>query len=153
MKSSSTKKLFAFIITAMLFSTIPQLAGAQKNKPCPQGYKEECYYYIDPWSARGTRICLCVPNGNGKNATYNSISDQSIATNFELEHPLIVSIKIYDATGRLIKTLANNAMQIDPHQIKWNAKDENENPVGSGVYLLKMQAGNYVETKKISVLK
>jgi hypothetical protein len=34
-----------------------------------------------------------------------------------------------------------------------DVKDEKGSAVGAGVYLLKMQAGNYTETKKISLVK
>jgi hypothetical protein len=40
-------------------------------------------------------------------------------------------------------------MSAGTHQLTWNARGEN---VVSGNYLLKLQAGAYVETKKISVL-
>lgn len=60
--------------------------------------------------ARGTWICTGVPNGNGKNVTYNATSHQSIAKSFKLEHRSIVCIKIYDETGRLVKTLADSRM-------------------------------------------
>jgi flagellar hook assembly protein FlgD len=53
--------------------------------------------------------------------------------------------------GRLIKVLADAQMQAGTHQLVWNAKDEKGNAVVAGIYLLKMQTGNYVETKKISV--
>ena len=110
MKPPPGKKLFAFIIAVMMFSTIPQLASAQKAKPCPQGYKEECHYYVCPLCARGTWICTCVPNANGKNVTYNAVSHQSIAKSFEVEHPSNVSVKTYDATGNLVRTLAGSRM-------------------------------------------
>ena len=48
----------------------------------------------------------------------------------------------------------NNAqMKRGNHQLTWNARIEKGNVVSAGIYLLKMQAGNYVETKKISVIK
>jgi flagellar hook assembly protein FlgD len=44
-------------------------------------------------------------------------------------------------------------MQAGSHQLTWNAKDEKGNAVVAGIYLLKMQVGNYRETKKIVVIK
>jgi len=52
-----------------------------------------------------------------------------------------------------VKTLADVQMQQGAHQLIWNARDEKGNAVNGGVYLLKMQAGNYTETKKIVVMK
>jgi len=53
----------------------------------------------------------------------------------------------------LIKILADAQMQTGTHQLVWNAKDKSGSAVGTGIYLLKMQAGNHVETKKVSVVK
>jgi hypothetical protein len=64
-----------------------------------------------------------------------------------------VSIRVFDVTGILIKVLANSEMQAGTHQLEWNAKDENGNAVSAGMYILKMQAGDYTETKKISVIR
>jgi hypothetical protein len=64
-----------------------------------------------------------------------------------------VSITIYDINGRLIKVLANEQMQPGNHQLIWNAKDEKGSPVVAGVYLLKLQTGNYTEVKKMSLVK
>jgi len=44
-------------------------------------------------------------------------------------------------------------MQVGTHQLVWNARDEKGNAVVAGIYLLKMQAGNYTETKKVIVVK
>ena len=152
MKHQSFQKLFAFIITVMMLSGLPQFVNAQKVKQCPKGYKYECYYYSDPWGGRGSWFCMCVPHGNGNQINNNSASLQSTATHFELEHTSIVSIKIYDATGRLIKTLANRNMTQGDYQIEWNKKDEKGNPVSAGIYILRFDAGNYSDTKRLSII-
>jgi hypothetical protein len=147
MKFSTTKKLFAFIITVIMFSLLPQLAGAQKTKLCPKGYKYECYYM-----EHGFRFCICVPNGNGNNSSNNLSGGESLATNFELDKPSLISIKIYDATGRLVKTLANSRMAKGEHQIEWDRKDEQGNAVSAGTYILRLNSGNKTETRKLSVV-
>ena len=64
-----------------------------------------------------------------------------------------VSLKIFDLDGRLITTLANEKMQAGTHEIKWNANNASGQPVPSGIYLLRIEAGDFRETKKISVIK
>ena len=56
-------------------------------------------------------------------------------------------------SGRLIKKLADGAMQPGSYQVTWNATDNNESAVAAGIYLLKLQTGNNIETKKISVVR
>jgi hypothetical protein len=152
MNKQLSRKLAAFIITVMMFSLLPQLVSAQKYKPCGKGYKYECYYYNDPWGGRGTWFCWCVPNGNGNNGTYNVTSGQSLATNFEMDKPTIISIKIYDAAGRLIKTLANSRMPKGEHHIEWDRKDEQGNAVSAGIYILQFDADIFSDRKKLTVI-
>jgi hypothetical protein len=82
----------------------------------------------------------------------NPFSNSTIIS-FSLQQAQKVSVIIYDIDGRLIKTLADAEMQAGTHQIVWNAKDEKGNAVSAGIYLLRMQAGNYSETKKLLIVK
>jgi CubicO group peptidase (beta-lactamase class C family) len=72
---------------------------------------------------------------------------------FSLSHSEKVSIKIFDISGRLVKTLADKQMVVGDHQLIWDIKSINGNPVPSGIYFVKFTAGNYSETKKLSVIK
>ena len=146
MKKKSFKKVLAFIITIMVFSALPQLATAQKDKPCPPGYKLKCYSIRPPF-------CLCIRNGDGKNIDYNAKSKELVATTFELENPSIVSIKIYDATGRLVKTITDKRTSEGDHQLEWDKNDESGKAVPAGVYVLRLNAKNYAENKKILIVK
>jgi flagellar hook assembly protein FlgD len=51
------------------------------------------------------------------------------------------------------KAIADAQMHAGAHQLAWSAKDAKQNAVNAGFYFLKMTAGNYSETKKISVIK
>ena len=72
---------------------------------------------------------------------------------FSVPQSANVSIQIFDLSGRLLTTLANQRMQAGNHQVTWNVNDGNGNAVSSGIYLLRLTAGNYSETKKLSVIK
>ena len=72
---------------------------------------------------------------------------------FSIPQSRNVSIQVFDLSGRLITTLANQKMQAGNHQLTWNANDENGNAVSSGIYLLRLNTGSYSETKKLSVIK
>lgn len=59
-----------------------------------------------------------------------------------------VVIKIYDITGKEVKTLVNTRMDAGRHSVNFNAEG-----FSSGVYLYKMTAGGFVSTKKLVVIK
>jgi hypothetical protein len=59
-----------------------------------------------------------------------------------------VELSIYNVTGEKITTLINKKQQAGFHSISWDASG-----MASGVYLYRLQAGDYVETRKMIVLK
>ena len=84
--------------------------------------------------------------------TPNPLSN-STTISFSLSNTQKVSINIFDMNGRLVKTLLNSELQQGTHQLVWNVKDEKGNAVTAGIYFLRMQIGNSVETKKIIVAR
>jgi len=78
---------------------------------------------------------------------------QSTTITYSVPQPGKVSLKIYDVLGRPVKTLINTEVQAGAYIIHWNVNDEKGNAVPAGVYLLRIQAGNYSETKKLMIIK
>ncbi|MCB0730874.1 MAG: T9SS type A sorting domain-containing protein, partial [Ignavibacteriae bacterium] len=61
---------------------------------------------------------------------------------------LNVSLKIYDILGREIKTLLNKLQKPGNYEIQWNASN-----FPSGIYFYKLTAGNFIDIKKMILLK
>ncbi len=59
-----------------------------------------------------------------------------------------VSIKIYDVLGREVVTLVNEKKDPGEYSLTWTAAS-----IPSGVYFYRMSAGNFVQTKKMVLLK
>ena len=59
-----------------------------------------------------------------------------------------VTLKVYDVLGREAATLVNEEQSPGRKEVLWNAKD-----LSSGVYIYKLQAGSFVETKRMMMLK
>ncbi len=55
-----------------------------------------------------------------------------------------VALKVYDITGREIETLVEGSVPAGEHKLQWNA-----NGLASGVYLCRMQAGDFSQTIKM----
>jgi len=60
----------------------------------------------------------------------------------------IVSIKIYDISGKLITTLINKQLPVGYHSIDWDGSNQS-----SGIYIVKIESGEYVETEKVVLVK
>ncbi len=93
-------------------------------------------YYVAP---EGYRLFQNYPN------PFNAV------TNLEYELPKTsdVEIKIYDILGRLVKTIVNEKAQVRYiYKVLFDAKN-----LASGIYFYRIRAGNFVETKKMILLK
>jgi hypothetical protein len=77
----------------------------------------------------------------------------STTITFALPERARVKLSIYSIEGRLVTTLLDEAIDGGIREVTWSGKDGRGNPVSSGVYFYRLQAGNTVLTKKMTVLK
>ena len=72
----------------------------------------------------------------------------STAINYQLSVDSDVELSIYDMNGKIVSTLVSEAKSAGYHSVDWNAS-----LFPSGIYFYRLIAGDYVETKKMVVLK
>jgi hypothetical protein len=64
-----------------------------------------------------------------------------------------VSLKIYDATGRYVTTVASGVFDAGVHTVRWNGRDSKGRRVSQGIYFYTLESGNYRSTKKLIILR
>jgi hypothetical protein len=57
-------------------------------------------------------------------------------------------LKIFDILGREVSTIVSGELQAGNYKGQWNAINKS-----SGVYFYRLTAGNFVDTKKLMVIK
>jgi len=72
---------------------------------------------------------------------------------FNIPETGLVNITIYDMLGRQVKTLINNTQDAGYRSIIWDATNDYGKSVSAGIYLYQIQAGEYMQTKKMVLLK
>ncbi len=72
---------------------------------------------------------------------------------FDVPKVADVKIKVYDILGHEVKTLVCSKYQPGSYTVIWDGKNENGLSVASGTYLVRMQTGEFVDTRKILLLK
>ena len=72
---------------------------------------------------------------------------------YELYQSSQVKISVYDMLGRFVKTLVNSTQDPGVKTIQWDATNEQGNRVSAGVYIYKLKAGDFMETKEMILLK
>ncbi|MHB8580157.1 MAG: T9SS type A sorting domain-containing protein [Ignavibacteriaceae bacterium] len=79
---------------------------------------------------------------------YPNPFNPSTTINFQVPSASKVTLKVYDVLGRELETLVNEVKPAGKYSINFNA-----DKLASGVYIYRIQAGNYFETKKMIQLK
>jgi len=72
---------------------------------------------------------------------------------YDLPEDGLVYITVYDMLGNVVSNLVNANQSSGHKSIQWNATNNQGEPVSAGVYLYKIQAGDFVDTKKMILLK
>jgi len=72
---------------------------------------------------------------------------------YDLLEQANVNIIIYDMLGREVKTLVNTTQDAGFKSVIWDATNKYGKPVSAGVYLYQIQVGEFVQTKKMVLLK
>ena len=72
---------------------------------------------------------------------------------YDLHEDSFVSITIYDMLGNVVNNLVNTNQSSGYKSVQWNATDNKGQPVSAGVYLYTIEAGKFIQTKKMILLK
>lgn len=109
---------------------------------------------------RNSQIPTSNGDGDGNRPTtfglaqnYPNPFNPQTAISFRLPKSSEVALEVFDLLGRSVVTLTEGSMAAGTHTVVWNGRDRSGRTVSSGVYLYRLKAGSYVETKKMLFLK
>ena len=64
-----------------------------------------------------------------------------------------VTLKVYDILGKEVATLVNEEKQPGTYEVEFNSHSSEIRNLTSGIYFYRLKAGNYIETKKMVLMK
>ena len=94
-----------------------------------------------------------LPYANVLNANFPNPFNPQTTISFSVANDTPVTIDVYDIRGQRVKSLVNDNFSAGSHQVVWTGVDNNGRTVSSGFYFYRMQAGSYVETRRMIMLK
>ena len=73
---------------------------------------------------------------------------------FELAHPTVVDLKIFDLQGHLVRVLVANEL-LDPgrYESEWNGRDDRGAKAATGVYLYRLVTDGFTGSRRMTLMK
>jgi hypothetical protein len=98
--------------------------------------------------ASATPSAAAVPTEFALHAPYPNPFNPMVTIRYDVKETGLISVKIFDLLGREVATLVHGTVQSGIYSIEWNAGDS-----PSGVYLCRMEARDFTQTRKVVLLK
>ena len=64
-----------------------------------------------------------------------------------------VRVEVFEVTGRLVRVLADTNLPPGTHVIAWSGDGEGGQPLAPGVYTLRMEAGDFMQSRRVVILR
>ena len=108
---------------------------------------------IDGANALSAYLEGLIPDEFALHQNYPNPFNPVTTLRYDLPETDFVNITIYDMLGREVKTLINQTQDAGYRSVIWDATNDYGKPVSAGIYLYQIQAGEYISTKKMVLLK
>ena len=87
------------------------------------------------------------------NSNYPNPFNPSTTISFDLARSGKARLSVFNVKGQLVKELVDGDLAPGTHRITWNGLDAGGRGVSSGVYFYRLEAGDYVSTRKMLMIK
>jgi hypothetical protein len=127
----------------------------------PQDCDDRTHHLMDviEWLDNPRPTCTGIEDGplfaNYIDNNYPNPFNPETTIRFGIKEPGHVSLRVYDVSGRLVRTLVNGEQtpRAEGFAVRWDGRNNEGNPVASGVYFYKLITKNFTKTKKMVLLK
>lgn len=93
--------------------------------------------------SRGIRTELYPPIVSG--------DENPVSIQYNVGHRTPLTLAIYDARGRLVRTLDQGTREVGTHSRLWERVDDSGRRVSKGVYFVRLEAGRFEASRKLVV--
>ncbi len=107
----------------------------------------------DPNSTTNVQLATSMPLRFALKQNYPNPFNPSTTLSFVIPQSAQVRLTIYNSFGRPIRELLNGALPPGEHTIAWNGLNDAGESVGSGVYLAKLESGDFSRTVRMLMIK
>lgn len=108
----------------------------------------ETYAFKSNTAQEFNKAGIPIPTEYALRANYPNPFNPETTVEFDLPEAGPVTLTVYDVQGRAVATLISQDFVAGTHQVVWNA-----GRLASGTYLYRLEAGRFVQTKQMLLVK
>jgi glucose/arabinose dehydrogenase len=124
--------------------------GLEQPNNQPQLWKITLPADVRTSAARGADS----PNAFALMQNYPNPFNPSTDIEFSTQGSGTVTLAVYDLLGRHVRTLVNGVVPAGTHSVRWDGRDSQGKPVGSGVYFYRLETGsNFIAVRKMIFMR
>ena len=142
--------IIGILIIEDIIKKYPLLSGIKIGIMVAKGEKtkegETGLARIEPYAAGPDRIGVY-------NNVFNPLKGEKTIIKIDTTEQTHIKINLYDTRGKKIKEIADEEKEAGIHRYYWYGRNGNGDIVGSGLYLVHIEIGDYKKTKKIVLVK
>ena len=103
-------------------------------------------------------VSAVVPDGFALHQNYPNPFNPNTIIRFDVAQmkdagAVEVSLKVFDVTGREVRTLISDALSAGQYAIEWDGYNDRGEAVAGGIYLYRLQVGDFAQTRKMIYVK
>ena len=118
------------------------------------GYPDEDSPVVVETNALSLDENLMIPTQFALHQNYPNPFNPSTQISFDVPNGSeLVRLNIYNILGKKVSTLLNNVVNPGKHKVEWNAKDNEGNPVASGIYFYELRSSSFTARKKMLLIR
>jgi M6 family metalloprotease-like protein len=101
----------------------------------------------------GVTAAGATPHKNALLPAYPNPFNPETTIRYELAGRTHVSLRVYDVSGAVVRTLVDESKPAGSYSLTWNGRDDHGSSVSSGVYFYRITAGSFSDVRKMTLLK
>jgi hypothetical protein len=109
--------------------------------------------YVHTGTTDAKETIELLPTAYSLDQNYPNPFNPSTIISYTLPKASNVNIKIFDALGKEVRSLINEDKSAGKYNIMWDSRNNYGQRVSSGIYFYKINAGDFVQTKKMVLVK
>jgi hypothetical protein len=133
--------------------------GYNDDPTNPGAWADNYGYYVAFVSTRGIVTGFQdgpdhgIPEEHDVSQNYPNPFNPSTSLRFVVPGRSRVNIAVYNTAGQMIKTLLDEDRDAGEHTVRWDGKSDQGGTVASGAYFCQVRIGDFLQTKKMLLVK